>query len=157
MKTYIRKKSVLSIFLVVATLLFFVSCNDEKDDKSVSQKNDTEQVQQIPDGVRTAYYETTNGTQLTIVDTWKDGKLVHRTVNGEEDTHFTQEHQELFWGKNADINAAQRADNLVKQGWPCVRVLYYGTNFNGNEEYCVEYDVLDEDGNCWYDKEGGFI
>ncbi len=153
MKSYIKTNKVLHVLLMILALQCFVSCNNEDDEALANIKNSTEE--QIPDGVRTAYYYTEDGTKVTMVDTWKDGKIIHRTVNGQEDTHFSQEHQELFWGKNSDIYAAQRADNLVKQGWPCVRVIYYGVNFNGNEEYSVQYDVLQEDGSCWYDKVEG--
>lgn len=154
MKTYIKTNRILHVLLIVLVVQFLVSCNDKNDETFANTKSSTKE-QQIPDGVRTAYYYTEDGTKVTMVDTWKDGKIIHRTVNGHEDTHFTKEHQEFFLGKNSDIDAAQRADDLVKQGWPCVRVIYYGTNLNDDEEYSVQYDALQEDGSCWYDKVEG--
>ncbi|MBR1775411.1 MAG: hypothetical protein IJ759_07820 [Bacteroidales bacterium] len=131
-------------------IFFIIGCNDKDEEAMLKSEKESHYV---VDGERTAVYYTSSGNKMEIIDTWKRNILVERTVNGHP--AYAPNHNHLFHGRNADIRAAEFVDKLVKNGWPCVRILHYGTSFTGEEEYYVEYDVLEEDGDCWYDKEEG--
>jgi hypothetical protein len=127
---------------ILGTITFIACSNDdEKEGEKQELKSSVNEVN-IPDGTYIGYLG-----DIIIENTFKNHVLIRRVVNG-EDVEIQNAPQQKVFDTLEDALAYVKA--LDNNGCPCIS--QYSITANWGTTYIVEYDGLDNNGNCWYDQ-----